>query len=812
MAPSMREMSFTLSIYMYLSTVINRGAIVWTANGLHPVSGSLISLRLRSDGNLVLLGDDPYTPIWSSNTAHKGVTTMEVIQYPVVSLVLRNSSGSIIWQSADHATDTLTSNQFLLPGGSLTSWASPTDPSPGSYSLVVEPSGLALYMVGQNPKPYWIWSYYGFNDSFSVKHTCEPSLLAAFLDPEGALLMNTEFPGSPIAADDSYWPQFCSFQPDYRTSGTLPFKQYGTGESATLRNSTFLRLEHDGNLRAYSLGPVWSPQLDIFDSDACRLPKYCGSYGVCTSGSQCACPANSSLFVFVDSSNFSLGCSLRSELGCNESSQRDQTMLQLSGVDYVANNYTPPLNISTEKACIGRCAQNCSCLIAFWHRGMNACHHAGEAHSLQGSLDQSAFFTYVKVNLIPQAEAKPSTTSTILASVVAGVFVLVVFALLVLCCWYRKATQEEDDKEDDSLLDATEGLPARFTYKDLHQITNGFERQLGKGGSGAVYVGQLLDGTQVAVKKLDNINQGNKEFKAEVAIMGRISHNNLLHLRGFCAQKGHRLLVYEYMENGSLDQWLFSDELKRLQLTWDVRCKIALGIARGLAYLHHETRERIIHLDIKPQNILLDDCFEAKVADFGMSRLVSKSETYVMTTMRGTPGYLAPDWLKEGAIDEKCDVFSYGMLLMEIVSGRKNLDYKVKAMEQVYYPEWAFWQAQKEDITLLTDVALGHEDDVVQLQRMINTAFLCVLEDPAMRPSMANVVHMLQGLIPVEEIHLSSLHQGLLFVLRNPSSFAKVQMDATLQGLMRFILDVDHLPEKGTSSGGYVSSFNLSAR
>lgn len=807
--PLIHDLSFTLSIYMFTGSLINRGAIVWTANPLHPVSASSVSLRLLADGNLVLLADDVNTPIWSSNTANKGVATMEVTQNPV-SLVLKNSSSFVIWQSADYPTDTLTNYQFLLPGHNLTSWVSPTDPSPGAYTLVMEPSGLALYTDSQNPQPYWIWSYYGFNDSFSVKHTCEPSLLASFMNPEGALILTTNFPGSPVDDDESYWSPFCSFQPDYASDGLIPFKQYASGVNS---NSTFLHLEHDGNVRVYSLGSAWSMQLDLFQSDACRLPNYCGPYGVCTSGSQCACPANSSLFVALDTSDFSLGCSLRSELGCNASSLKDQTMLQLSGVGFVANDYTPSLNISTEEECVDECAQNCSCLAAFWYRDMNACHHIDKVQTLRGSLNQSAYFTYVKVNSIPQAEGKTSKTTIIVASFVSMVAVFIFFVILILYCRYRKLTMEEDEEEDDGLLDATEGLPTRFTYKDLHQITNGFQKQLGKGGFGAVYMGQLLDDTKVAVKKLESLSQGNKEFKAEVAIMGGISHHNLLRLRGFCAQKGHRLLVYDYMENGSLDQWLFSDAHKRLQLTWGVRCKIALGIAQGLAYLHHESREKVIHLDIKPQNILLDEGFEAKVADFGLSRLLSKKETRVMTTMRGTPGYLAPDWLKEGVIDEKCDVFSFGMLLMEIISGRRNLDYTIEAMEQVYYPEWAFWQAQKEDVAPLTDAPLGNGgDDIVQLRRMINTAFLCVLEDPALRPSMANVVHMLQGLVGVQEIRLSDLHQGLLFVLRSPSSFAKVRIDETLQELMRSISESNPLLEKGKDSGGYVSSFDISAR
>ncbi|KAI5058598.1 hypothetical protein GOP47_0026768, partial [Adiantum capillus-veneris] len=688
--PSILDLSFTLSIYTYSGSVIYGGAIVWTANRLHPVTASSISLQLLADGNLVLFGDDLNIPIWSSNTANKGVATMEVVENPV-SLVLRNSSGYVIWQSGDYPTDTLTSTQFLLPGQNLTSWISPTDPSPGAYTLVMEPSGLALYTNRQNPEPYWIWSYYGFNDSLSVKRTCEPSLLAAFMSPEGALTLNTNFPGSPIADNDSYWPPFCSAQ---TSSGLLPFKQYGTSESVSLSNSTFLCLQHDGNLRVYSLGSVWSIQLNIFQSDSCLLPNYCGPYGVCTAA-----------------------------------------------------------------------LANCSCLVAFWHKDVNVCHHVDEARSLRGSLDQGAYFTYIKVNVLPQGEGKSSKTTILVASIVPAVFLLVVFVLLILYCWYRKLLEEEDE-EDEGLLDATEGLPTRFAYKDLHQMTSGFEKQLGKGGFGVVYLGQLLDGTKVAVKKLESLNQGNKEFKAE----------------------------------------------RRSKLTWDVRCKIALGIAQGLAYLHHESREKVIHLDIKPQNILLDESFEAKVADFGLSRLINKSETHVMTTMRGTPGYLAPDWLKEGVIDEKCDVFSFGMLLMEINSGRRNLDYSIEAMKKVYYPEWAFWQAQHEDIALLTDASLGNEDDMLQLRRMINSAFLCVLEDPASRPTMANVVHMLQGLVRVQDVHLSDLHQGLLFVLRSPSSFAKAHIDKTLEGLMSSISDVDPLLEKGNSSITHMSSFSLSAR
>ncbi|KAI5062660.1 hypothetical protein GOP47_0023199 [Adiantum capillus-veneris] len=794
---SMSDFSFTLSIYLYEAHFVNGGIIVWTANHNHPIkSSNSISVHLLLDGNLVLLGDNPKTPIWSSNTANQGVSTMDISQNPV-SLVLQSSGGDIKWQSADHPTDTLTVGQFLRPGHNLTSWKTLTDPSSGDYTLVMEPSGITLYSNLPNPQPYFIWNIYGINDSFSIKHTCEASPLQAFLRPGALELRDSGYP----LDNASYWLPFCSLQPDLTI---LPFEENGTPASGHL---LFFRIEYDGRLHAHTIqGSSISSDFDVFNYDSCLLPDYCGPYGICTGASDCTCPSNSSFF--------SQDCSLTNKLDCNGSSQTYPIMLPLNGMENVANEYTPPINISTEETCVDKCSQNCSCLAAFWHQGKLACHHVDAVRSLHGGLNQSDFFAYLKVNAIRQDQGRASKMTVIVASVVSVVVILV---LLFVYCWYKqlKSADDDDDDEEDTLLDAIAGLPSRYTYNELEQITSGFERQLGRGGFGPVYAGLLQNGTKVAVKKLESVMQGNKEFKAEVAIMGGIHHNNLLGLLGFCAQKGHRLLVYEFMENRSLDQWLFAEaQYKRSQLTWDVRCKIALGTARGLAYLHDECREKVIHLDIKPQNILLDESFNAKVADFGLSRLVNRNETHVMTTMRGTPGYLAPEWMKEGVIDEKCDVYSFGMLLMEIISGRKNLDHTVESIEQVYYPEWAFWLAQQGDLIKLTNTAIKSEEDMVKLRRMINTAFLCVLENPALRPSMEHVVQMLQGHIPVDDLQLSSLHQGLFFVLKSPSSFSITRIGETVQGLLLRSSSSDTAPllEKNSNIGGATSSFSISGR
>uniref|UniRef100_A0A803LTH7 non-specific serine/threonine protein kinase n=1 Tax=Chenopodium quinoa TaxID=63459 RepID=A0A803LTH7_CHEQI len=201
----------------------------------------------------------------------------------------------------------------------------------------------------------------------------------------------------------------------------------------------------------------------------------------------------------------------------------------------------------------------------------------------------------------------------------------------------------------------------RFTYEVLRTATDNFntERKLGHGGCGSVFKGMLSDGTKIAVKRLDHIGHGRREFAAEVRTIGNIHHVNLVKLFGFCAEDTHRLLIYEYISNGSLDKWIFHSNLET-NLGWDTRKKIILHIARGLAYLHEGCHKRIAHLDVKPQHVLLDDKFNARSSDFGLATLIDRDESFVMTQMRGTPGYLAREWLG-GRITEKADVYSYGI-------------------------------------------------------------------------------------------------------------------------------------------------------
>ncbi|EFJ35790.1 hypothetical protein SELMODRAFT_79019, partial [Selaginella moellendorffii] len=256
--------------------------------------------------------------------------------------------------------------------------------------------------------------------------------------------------------------------------------------------------------------------------------------------------------------------------------------------------------------------------------------------------------------------------------------------------------------------------------------------------------GVLRDGKKLAVKKLHS-NKGQKQFIAEVASLGTISHVNIVRLCGFCAELSHRLLVYEFMPNGSLDKWIFRNQ--EAPLDWDRRYSIALGTARGLAYLHEESREPIIHLDIKPQNILLDENFEAKVGDFGMAKLLmSRDVTQVITGVRGTPGYLAPEWLLSNTATKKCDVYSYGMVLLELIGGRKNLDpAKIDSELSFFFPAWAVNEVKQGRLLSVVDPKIRDGVDNQGAERMVKVAFWCIQENPADRPTMDAVIQMLEG-------------------------------------------------------------------
>ncbi|CAL9002645.1 unnamed protein product [Prunus brigantina] len=286
--------------------------------------------------------------------------------------------------------------------------------------------------------------------------------------------------------------------------------------------------------------------------------------------------------------------------------------------------------------------------------------------------------------------------------------------------------------------------------KELKRATDGFKQEVGKGGFGTVYNGVLDDERVVAVKRLDGILQGDAEFWAEVSVIGNINHRNLVKLWGFCADNEHKLLVYEYLENGSLNRLLFSSDG---ELGLEQRYNIALGTAKGLSYLHEECLEWVLHCDVKPQNILLDDHLEPKVADFGMSKLfkdihgIRDIQGIGFSKARGTSGYMAPEWMMNLKINAKADVYSYGIVLLELLSG-KSASILVSALAKEYNEcnQLALCVTEKireEGLEEVLDPRLLGELDKKKLERLMKVALLCVQDDRSARPAMSKVVELL---------------------------------------------------------------------
>ncbi|GJN37708.1 hypothetical protein PR202_gb26689 [Eleusine coracana subsp. coracana] len=333
-----------------------------------------------------------------------------------------------------------------------------------------------------------------------------------------------------------------------------------------------------------------------------------------------------------------------------------------------------------------------------------------------------------------------------------------------------------------------------FTYEELYKITNGFSAQnlLGEGGFGSVYKGCLADGREVAVKKLkDGGGQGEREFHAEVEIISRVHHRHLVSLVGYCISDDQRLLVYDYVSNNTLHYHLHGRGVPVLD--WAARVKIAAGSARGLAYLHEDCHPRIIHRDIKSSNILLDNNFEAQVADFGLARLALDACTHVTTRVMGTFGYLAPEYASSGKLTERSDVFSFGVVLLELITGRKPVDAS-KPLGDESLVEWArpfLGQAlETGNVGELVDQRLDKNYNEVELFRMIEAAAACIRHSASRRPKMSQVVRALDSLADVDLTNGVQPGQSELFNVANTAEIRLFQRMAF--GSQDFTTDFSH--------------------
>ncbi|TYK27450.1 G-type lectin S-receptor-like serine/threonine-protein kinase [Cucumis melo var. makuwa] len=485
----------------------------------------------------------------------------------------------------------------------------------------------------------------------------------------------------------------------------------------------FGRFGFDGRFKIVSFINGGFVEEFIGPSEICQILTICGKLKLCSAGT-CSCPQS-----FTGDSRG--GCvpadssvSLASSCGniSNMDSSSSFSYLRLmKGVDYFANTFMEPVtHVVDLKFCKDLCSKNCSCLGLFYEGEEKGFHRWRMLVMLQWSDSSSS--VELEMSLIP-----------------------------VLPIWY--------------------------SYNEIATAINNLKTQIGSGGFGIVYKGTLPDKTIVEVKKITSFRvQGRRNFCAEIGVIGNIHHVNLVRLKGFCLRGRHRLLVLEYMNRGSLDEALFGDGDDPV-LEWKDRFQITMGTARGLAYLHSGCDHKIIHCDVKPENILLNDSLGVKISDFGLSKLPTPEQSGLFTTLRGTKGYLAPEWLTGSTISDKTDAYSFGMVLLEIVRGRKN--WLLQEEERVYFPLLALQMHMEGRYLESVDPRLEGKVRSDEVEMLVRVGLCCVHEDPALRPTMANVVGMLEGRFPMADPIVESL--SFLYLYGRRFTDATMVENLTLQ-------------------------------
>ncbi|XP_030488313.2 G-type lectin S-receptor-like serine/threonine-protein kinase At1g34300 [Cannabis sativa] len=712
----------------YIAAVAYAGGVsIWSAGGISNTAvNSGGALHFESNGNLRLVNGSG-AAVWSSDTGGRGVSSLDVGDDG--NLVLKNGSSSTVWSSFDHPTDSMVPSQNFSQDKVLRS---------GLYSFGVTKIGN-LTLRWNNSIVYWTQ---GLNSSIST-NLSSPSL---GLQPIGILSISDR---------------------NLATAAIVAYSSDYAEGSDILR---FLKLDNDGNLRIYSSARGSGTKTERWAAviDQCQVFGYCGDMGICSYNQSfpvCSCPSQN--FELVDAKDSRKGCKRKVEIA---DCPGNATMLDLDHTRFLT--YPPEYESQVFFVGISACRLNClvsgSCdASTSLSDGTGLCLYKTPGFLSGYSSPSMSSSSYIKVcgpvspnPLLSSQNGGKNEVWKIRPWIVAVVVLATLFGLMALegglWFWFcRNRRNFGGLSAHYALLEYASGAPVQFSYKELQRATKGFKEKLGAGGFGAVYRAVLSNKTVAAVKQLEGIEQGEKQFRMEVATISSTHHLNLVRLIGFCSEGRHRLLVYEFMKNGSLDSFLFNTDENnsgRL-LNWEYRFNIALGTARGITYLHEECRDCIVHCDIKPENILLNENYCAKVSDFGLAKLVNpKDHRYrTLKSVRGTRGYLAPEWLANLPVTSKSDVYSYGMVLLEIVSGKRNFEVSAETNHKKF-SVWAYEEFLNGNIRNIVDKRLVVDEDIDmdQVMRAVQVSFWCIQEQPSHRPMMGKVVQMLEGIMEIE--------------------------------------------------------------
>ncbi|XP_021726295.1 G-type lectin S-receptor-like serine/threonine-protein kinase At1g11330 [Chenopodium quinoa] len=713
----------------YNKEVVDQLEVVWVANRENPLSDSSGVLKISGDGNLQLL-DGHNKSIWSSEIKDNAVNASAAQLLDTGNLVLlSNATGDIIWQSFDHPVNSmlplmkLTVDEKTKTRSLLSSWKSASDPSTGRFTSGIYHRKLTEIFIWDGDRPYWRsgpWDGHVFIGVRSMYYLAPVKGFHFEDDNEGAI--------------------------------SLSFS------SANDRVTQHYVLTHDGVVLQKDWKDNksdWKILWQTLESETeCDIYGKCGEFGSCNSRRSpiCSClkgfePRNHEEW---SAGNWSSGCVRRTQLQCGTIEGEEDGFLRLRNMKVPDN--AEWLLSDDEQNCRRLCLKNCLCSSYAYYLGFGCM-------IWNGSLIDIQDFSPVGVDLfirLAHSELGDNSKQKVIIAVIVimGTSTLAIF---LYCLWrwmdqrYGKTSTNNEAKWKYYRVGAGishngyHGLPL-FKLKELMAATSSFSEnnKLGRGGFGLVYKGILEDGQEIAVKRLSTASmQGPQEFMNEVVVISKLQHRNLVRLLGCCVEGEEKLLVYEYMPNKSLDAFLF-DHSNREHLDWLKRFNIIKGICRGLLYLHRDSRLRIIHRDLKASNILLDDNLNPKISDFGMARIFENNQDQGDTQrIVGTYGYMSPEYAMEGRYSEKSDVFSFGVLLLEIVSGRRNNSFTDEDTWNLLSHAWKLWN--KDDILSLIDPTISEPTFRLEILRCIQVGLLSVQEFPEDRPSITMAVSMIES-------------------------------------------------------------------
>ncbi|GLU23157.1 hypothetical protein SLE2022_391820 [Rubroshorea leprosula] len=727
--------------------------VVWVANRENPVIDSLASLKIGSDGNLKLVDGNEVT-LWSTNVSVRSNSSVAVLLDNGNFVLQDGLSEQQLWQSFEHPGNT------LLPGAGtgydretgerrvLSSWKSNSDPSRGDFVTEIVPRSPPQALIWNGSVPHWRsgeWNKLRFIGLQGMDSTYSRAI---------SLVLN-----------------------DDQESGYFYISLNTTDTSiAILSEGTLKIMSWRKDTGWYS---TWKRP-----NNACDVYGTCGPFGICKISEFPIC---SCLEGFVPKSdeewnknNWTGGCVRRTELSCLaktslEASQGEETdrFWKMNGIKLPDKSKYQDVKDVNE--CGQWCLNNCSCKAYAYVMNIGCLLWSEDLIDMQELSSVFLAHRKLRVDLI-------ISLTTVSCTIILG-------ALVYGLCWQRSKkigkkgrTSENFDPDArresprDIFLESTfrsivkkgepQGLPL-FDFDSIVVATNNFSmaNKLGQGGYGPVYKGKLYDGTDIAVKRLSSSSrQGIEEFKNEVGLISKLQHRNLVRLVGCCVEGEERILIYEFLANKSLDNYLF-DPTKRAGLSWAERFNIIQGIARGLLYLHRDSCLRVIHRDLKVGNILLDDKMNPKISDFGLARIFEGTQNLANThKVVGTFGYMSPEYALGGIFSEKSDVFSFGVLLLEIVSGKKvtRFLYDNEHLSLLSHA-WQLW-SKGQELDLIDD-ALADSFSSTEVKRCIQVALLCVQDHAENRPTMAAVISMLSS-----ETELLQPKEPI-FTFHNPSKF-----------------------------------------